>query len=152
LQSGKTAKCVLFAVFALVFAGTFLDYIPYRIGGPISAMAIVLHLAQTGNHSAFGALLGGVSFPLYLNQWIGVFISNAVLGRVGLRDTLVSHIVGIMLSVVVAVILYFIVDSNVRSRRNKAFSVLKGRAVAVCGFALVAIGLAGGLVITGWRL
>jgi peptidoglycan/LPS O-acetylase OafA/YrhL len=151
-QSATAARCILLAVFIIVLAGTLFDYIPYRMGGPVSAIAIVLFLAQTGNHSAFGALLGGISFPLYLNQWIGVFMSNAILGRVGLRDTLVSHIVGIVLSVVVAVILYFVVDSNVRSRRNKAFSVLRGRVVAVCGFALVAIGFAGGLVITGWRM
>jgi peptidoglycan/LPS O-acetylase OafA/YrhL len=149
-QSGTATRCTLFVVFIIIFTAIFFDYIPYRIGAPVSAIAIVLFLAQVGRHSNFGALLGGVSFPLYLNQWIGVFISNAVLGRFGLRDTLVGHLVGILLSVIVAIILYFIIDSNVRTHRNKAFSVLRGRAVAFCGFALVAIGLTGGLIITGW--
>lgn len=149
-QSGTAARCMLFAVFIIVFAGTFFDYIPYRVSGPVSAIALVLFLAQMGSPSALGMLLGGVSFPLYLNQWIGVFISNSVLGRFGMRDTLVGHLVGILLSIIVAFILYFAIDRNVRLRRNSAFRAYRGRTVAVCGFALVAIGLTGGLIMTRW--
>jgi peptidoglycan/LPS O-acetylase OafA/YrhL len=147
-HSGRAAKVALLAIFVFVFAGTFLEYIPYRIGGPISSVAVVLLLAQEGRNSRFSKLLGGVSFPLYLNQWIGVFIANAIFVRAGLRETLAAHVVGILISVILAIVLYVLVDGNVKQRRNLYFNSHRGKAVAVCGFLLVLIGMIGGLFLT----
>ncbi|HZK80498.1 MAG TPA: hypothetical protein VFC46_05505, partial [Humisphaera sp.] len=130
------------------FLVTYLDLVPYRVGAPLSSIAIVLLLAQPGQHSKLATFLGGISFPMYLNHWIGVFAANAMFAKFGLRDTFACHVSGVILSIGVAAVLYVAIDQNVRRRREKYFSDIRGKSVAVCGFALVAVGLIGGLILT----
>jgi hypothetical protein len=43
--------------------------------------------------------------------------------------------------------LYVVIDRNVRKNRERYFTVFRGKAVAGVGFALVATGILGGIVL-----
>lgn len=146
-QGTKPAQVILLAFSIVVFAGIYLDLIPYRIGAPFSSVSIILFLAQAGPHSGLAAFLGGVSFPMYLNHWMGVFIANAAFGKFGMRDTVICHLAAVIIAFVIAVILYMIIDRNVRTHRDKCFTPTRGKAVALCGVVLVMTGLIGGLLL-----
>lgn len=147
-QTSRIAMIILAAISVIFFAATYWNVIPYNIGAPVSAISTVLLLAQGGAHSAVASFLGGVSFPLYLNHWIGVFIANAVFERFGMRGSWVAELSSVLIGFAISALLYLIVDRNVRQNREIYFRRSRGKAVAVCGFGLVTIGLAGGLLFT----
>jgi peptidoglycan/LPS O-acetylase OafA/YrhL len=140
-QAARSARLALAAVAIASFCATYVGFLAYWIGAPISSISIVLFLARAGRHSSAASFVGGVSFPLYLNQWIGVFIANAIFGKVGLRNTWYCHISGLLISIAIATVLYLIIDRNVRKCREQFFSIFRGRVVAVSGFTLVAVGM-----------
>jgi peptidoglycan/LPS O-acetylase OafA/YrhL len=144
----RLSRWGLLIIATALFFAIYLELMPYIVGASLSSVAIVLLLAQPGNHSQVATFLGGISFPMYLNHWIGVFIANVAFGKFGLRDTTICHVSGVIISLVVAVILYAAIDRNVKNRRDQYFSDIRGGRVAACGFALVAIGVVGGLFLT----
>jgi peptidoglycan/LPS O-acetylase OafA/YrhL len=138
----------LFAVAVATLAATYFGVVPYRLGAPVASIAIVLFLAQAGHHSSLATFLGGMSYPMYLNHWIGVFAANAIFAEFGMMETFICHVSGVFLSLGAAASLYLTVDLVIRKHRDKRFSDRTGKSVAAWGFALVTIGIIGGLIIT----
>jgi peptidoglycan/LPS O-acetylase OafA/YrhL len=146
----RPVRVGLLIVSVLFFGATYWNLIAYRIGEPISAVSIVLLLAQPGRYSKLGSFLGGISYPLYLDQWIGGFAANAIFIKLGLHRGLVCRLFAFPLALAVASLLYVLVDQNLRRSREQYFSVSRGKAIAVVGFALVTIGLLAGIVVHPW--
>lgn len=145
-HNATIAKVALAIMGAALLAVTYFDLLDYRIGAPLFSLCLVLLLAQGGAHSHVASFVGGVSYPMYLNHWIGVFLANAVFGAIGLRGSLLCQVSGVVISLIVCAILYVVVDLQVRRNRDQYFTFLRGKIAAATGFALVAIGLAGGLI------
>jgi peptidoglycan/LPS O-acetylase OafA/YrhL len=135
------SRAVLATLWAVFFAATYWVIIPYRIGAPVSAICIVLFFAQPGVRSRLASFLGGVSYPMYLNHWIGAFAAHAIFRQFSMRDSVAAELSSVLIAFAVAAILYWVVDQNVREKRDEYFTEFRGKAVAVCGFALVALGL-----------
>jgi peptidoglycan/LPS O-acetylase OafA/YrhL len=144
----KPAIVILATVAALSFLGIYVDIVPYRFGAQVSAVSIVLLLAQAGGHSRVASFLGGVSFPMYLNHWIGTFAANAFFAKLGLRETIYSQIASVVLALVIGAILFLCIDRPVKAYRDEYFTVIRGKVVAIGGFALLTIGLVGGLFLS----
>lgn len=119
----------------------------FQLVAPWFAIAVTLALATKGKKSKIGAFAGGVSYPFYLNHWIGVFAGHFLLAPLGLRDTVLDHVVAIALSIAVSVVLYVAIDRQVLRRRSRWYTRSTGIALALAGFALVAIGLAIGTLL-----
>jgi peptidoglycan/LPS O-acetylase OafA/YrhL len=143
-QSTKPAILILAILAVASFTAVYMDAIPYRIGAPLSSASIVLLLAQAGKYSRLGAFLGGISYPMYLNHWIGTFVANAVFVKIGLRGTVYSEIASVAFAMFIAAVLFSCIDRIVRGSRDDYFTTGRGRVVAACGFALLTIGVAGG--------
>lgn len=142
-QSGRIARGVVLVLAVATFALTVSAWLPYDLAAPFAAIFIVLVFAQYGASTPFGQWVGGISYPLYLNHWIGIFAANALLGRVGLRGTITGSIVAIIFAVAVAAVLYALVDRQVMARRNRYFTEQRGRLLAGLGFTLIAVGFVG---------
>lgn len=140
----RRARVALAAVVVLGFAAGFTGLSGYRTGAPISAACLVLFLARAGRHSKIATFIGGVSFPMYLNHWIGIFVANGVFGLVGMRESWMCGLTALLLAFVVGAIFFLAVDSNIRKNRELYFTVSRGKILTCSGFALVAIGLAVG--------
>ena len=59
----------------------------YDVLAPLLSICIVLLLAVEGPRQPIGAVAGGMSYPLYLNHWIGGFVARALLSPFGLRES-----------------------------------------------------------------
>ena len=137
----KKIKIGLAVVFALVLGATYFELIPYRIGAPISAIALVLSCAWRGKPSRLGVFLGGISYPMYLNHWIGWFIANALFAKIGLRGTIYNTMASLAFATIIAAVAYICVDRVVKNHRDKYFTPARGKATALCGFTLLIIGM-----------
>jgi len=132
---------------AAAVSAIYLSILPYRIAAPVLSICIVLLLARAGAHSRAASFVGGMSYPMYLNHWIGVFVANFVFEKIGLRGTWLCDVSSVILSVVIAAGLYLAVDRSVKERRDRYFSARRGKQLAWIGFTLVTIGL-----LVGWAL
>lgn len=147
-HSVRSVRLVLGIIGFAVLAAMCINLISYRVGASLSAVCIVLFLARAGQHSSFASFVGGISYPLYLDAWVGGFMANFIFGKFALRDSLSCRLTGMLLSLCVATVLYIIIDRNVRQNRERFFTASRGKLVAVVGFTLVIVGFVGGMMIT----
>lgn len=144
-QTKPAARVALGAVFALSFTATYFALGPYRIAAPLSSITLVLFLAQAGKQSRIAEFLGGISYPMYLNHWIGIFAANALFDRIASRGTLACHITGVVAALLIASMLYLVIDQNLRRRRRHYYTPARGKSVAVIGFAFIIVGTIGAI-------
>ena len=121
---------------------------PYALVAPAPAVAVVLLLAVPGRKSGIGSLAGGLSYPLYLNHWIGIFVANALLGRSGSHESWTATIVAGTTSIALAAALYWWIDRRLLANRHHLFTQLRGKLAMAASYALVAAGILFGLVMT----
>lgn len=144
-QSSRAAIALLAMIAALTFAATYSEFIPYRIGAPLCAISVVLLCAQKGRPSDLLTFLGGISFPLYLNHWIATFVINAALSKLNWPRSSYTQALSVFLGLLIASTLFLCIDRVIKQERDQYFTVLRGKIVAISGFALVTIGIIGGL-------
>ena len=109
--------------------------------GPIFAVAIVISMAKPGRRARLAQTAGGLSYPLYLNHWIGVFAVNFVSKRWFPLDFQTFVLAQYVLNIAVALALYLAVDRQVQLRRGIWYSDDLGKMLALTSYALVGTGL-----------
>ena len=145
IHEGRGARFLLGLLLAITVFALYRDF-DYPLVAPFSGLFIVLLLAIPGRRSSWGAIFGGMSYPLYLNHWIAVFAANFFLARLhpgaatGLLNILVETLVGVPL----AIGLYWFVDRRLLAHRSAWYSRQRGVALTVLAYAIVGVGLAYG--------
>ena len=139
-------RVVAGAVVAVSAIG-FLAGADYGILSPICAIAVVFLFAINGSQHPMGALAGGMSYPLYLNAWIPVFIVHAIFKRVGLVNPFASHALILGLNFVMAALLYWHIDRRILASRRRLYRPGRARVVTKVAYATVAVGLSVGLIL-----
>ena len=150
-HSGYTARLILCAAVFISGWVMITGMLPYQKIAPICSIAIVLALAVPAANSSLGTLVGGMSYQLYLNHWIGVFVANALLSPIGLRDTSWRRALAAVLSIVLAIALYWWIDRRLRKRREALYTPQRGKIVLTIGYVVVACGLIFGWVTSRYR-
>lgn len=119
-------------------------------GPPLNAglaLLIVLLTSREGIRREAAVVFGGLSYPLYLNHWLGIFAVHFVAKRyVALPEGIVIA-ASYALNVGVALVLYGLVDRQIQKRRNGWFSPKLGRVLAIAAYTLLCIGL-----VSGWAM
>ncbi|MBN8842318.1 MAG: acyltransferase [Sphingomonadales bacterium] len=112
---------------------------------PIFAVALVVAMAKPGRRRPMAEIAGGLSYPLYLNHWIGVFVVNFL----SKRYFPISHTAFVwaeyVLNLLIALALYLLVDRQIQLRRNNWYSDAIGRWLAITAYVLVSIGIGAGV-------
>ena len=110
----------------------------------VFALVVVLISAGEGIRSNVAIFFGGLSFPLYLNHWIGHFVVHAYEKIV--IDLSEPVVIGAayFVSVVIAGVMYWGIDRQIQLRRGRWYSDLLGRRLMIAGYALFAIGVVAG--------
>ena len=127
------------AAFAVVCAVALWRLDDSHIVAPLFATATVLALARPGGRRPIALLLGGLSYPLYLNHWIAAFIVHFA-QRHGLSAT--AWLPAFYLcAVLIALALYMAVDRPVQQWRNGWYSPALGRRMGIAAYTLVACGI-----------
>ncbi|MCK9685891.1 acyltransferase family protein [Scleromatobacter humisilvae] len=122
----------------------------YDIVAPFAGLFIVLLLATPGRRTKLGTLFGGMSYPLYLNHWIGIFASNFLLARLHVSESLMlDAVVQAAIDLPLAMALYWYVDRPLLSHRAGWYTPRRGVAVTIVAYLIIAIGLAYGFAMLG---
>ena len=108
-------------------------------------LSMVLLLAIKGNKNNLGAFLGGISYPLYLNHWIGVFVANALLKPFSLNNSLYRLYLELMINLVIAGILFMLIEKPILARRNALYTLSRGKIACYSAYVLVFTGITYGL-------
>lgn len=139
-----TVKFSLLALFLACLYLLIIDF-NYEKTAPVIAIAMILLLARAGRQTKMGAIVGGMSYQLYLNHWIGFFAAHALLSPFGLRDSIYAHMVSFVLNVTLAIILYWLVDRRIHQFRGQWFTHTRGLLATKMAYGMIAIGLIAGL-------
>jgi len=113
----------------------------------VIAIAAVVGLARPGARSTVGEWAGGLSYPLYLNHWAGVFAVNAVSKRWFELDHDAFVVLQYVVNIGGALALYYMIDRPIQAHRAKWFTQASGKSLGAVAYALVIVGVAGGTII-----
>jgi hypothetical protein len=108
----------------------------------VLSVAIVLLLAVPGPQGTVGAIVGGTSYPLYLNHWIGGFVGDAIVKRLGLGYHDLELFIATPFDICLATAMYWIIDRRLHTLRARLFTRGRGVAAMVIGYSLIAVGIA----------
>lgn len=104
----------------------------------LCAATIVLFLAQPGTQTSWGKTIGGISFPLYLYQFVGLFLIKPI-NRV-CSSILLAHVIAFSTALFFSWLHYIFIDSYIQRVRNRYFSERIGKVFAFCGYIFIILG------------
>ena len=125
----------------------FLSGADYAMISPVCAVAVVLLTAVEGDRHSLGALAGGMSYPLYLNAWIPVFVVNALFKRAGLVNPFARQGLILTLNLAFAAFLYWQVDRRIQAERRRFYTPGRAHTIVILAYGTAALGICGGLVL-----
>lgn len=117
----------------------------YSPVSPFAAMAIVLLLAVPSPQTPLGKIMGGMSYPLYLNHWIGGFAFSYLMPTI--RDSILRHALSAITNIALAIGLYWFIDRQLLARRSGWFTATGGTVVTAFAYGIIALGVGVGLVL-----
>jgi peptidoglycan/LPS O-acetylase OafA/YrhL len=113
----------------------------YEVLSPFAAVLIVSLSSRTGGALPLGQALGGISYPFYLNHWIGLFAINRMKQGAGFSHG-ASAAIALTISLFLSTAHYWVIDRGIHRQRGGWFTERRGLLCAACGFAFVGIGVA----------
>lgn len=115
--------------------------IRYAFAAPLVAVSIVLLLARPGRRFAFGQWLGGISYPMYLNHWMGLFVTSLVTKVLLPGVPLVGALAGYAVAIAISGLAYALVDRQILAWRGRAYRPVFGHVSIALAYGLMALGL-----------
>jgi peptidoglycan/LPS O-acetylase OafA/YrhL len=126
-------------------AGVWFGFIRYSLGVPIASVCTVALLAHPGASSPLGRLLGGVSYPFYLNHWTGLVLQRSVSRLLGVGPV-ISGTAALFIALAYATAHYWLVDRVILQHRGGWYTRKRGKVAFALAIGLFALGLAGGFL------
>ncbi|WP_256996574.1 acyltransferase family protein [Methylococcus capsulatus] len=139
------ARVILFITAIASMVTMLLNDNLYAKVAPFCAVSIVLLLSIRGEKNHLGKFMGGISYPLYLNAWIGGFIANAFAKHIIAVTPNVKHGIAILLSFLIASTLYWFIERPMLNMRAKLYSGRLAKLVVLVGYLSIFAGIGFGL-------
>jgi len=114
------------------------------IGFP--GVGIVALAARPGQPSTLSLTLGGMSYPFYLNSWIGLFLRKTVARHVP-GGMLVATVVAFIVALTFAFLHYRLIDRPLHRLRGRWYTPRRGEMARATAIALVVIGFGVGIAL-----
>ncbi|HXJ23282.1 MAG TPA: acyltransferase [Polyangia bacterium] len=148
LRPGGVALVVgmLGAAVGLVCVGC----LSYGSAVPFAAVGVVALLARPRRPLKLGPWLGGISYPFYLDHWIGLFFQKTIVRHLHTGPVL-TGIGAFAIAFTACAAHYRFIDSAIMARRAAWFTPRRGLIACCCGLALVALGLVVGVALNASR-
>lgn len=113
----------------------------------IFAVLFVQGLALPGPRGRVGMFFGAVSYPLYLNHWMGAFLVNGLSKKFPPVPQVVTILIAYVIALIVGIVTWMLIDRWVMQSRNAWYTRRRGVILWGVAYGLVAVGLVGGLII-----
>lgn len=136
----KTSKIIILILFISASAGLAFTN-EYKFYAPIFAISLVLLIAKRGENNLTGKILGGMSYPLYLNHWIGIFFFNTFLDHFGLKESAARYILSAFMNYAIAAFLYWYIERNIIEMRGKLYTAKRGVIFTIIAYISLIAGL-----------
>ena len=136
----NSIRLIAFMVFLGSAAGLALTQY-YEYFSPFFSSSLILLLAIKGEQQILGNILGGMSYPLYLNHWIGVFMANYMLSFVGMRGTVIGHVLATIINYGIALFLYLYIERRVLNKRREWYSLGRGVLFTLIAYFILILGI-----------
>lgn len=136
---------LVFAIIGIAPSESFRD-LEYKIFSPIIAICVVLMLAIEGKKTKQGSFLGGISYPLYLNHWLGIVVANRLLGYLQVDNLFVKYFVLSLLNLGLAAVLYFKIEKVALGLRSYWYNRKRGLACIFLAYSMMLFGLIFGIL------
>jgi peptidoglycan/LPS O-acetylase OafA/YrhL len=124
-----------------------LTTVSYPLGAPFFAISVVLLCARPAHRNSIGMFAGAISYPMYLNHWMGAFLINGIAKRVDWLAQPATGLLSYTLGVAAGALAYLMIDRMVMTKRSEFYSPMVGRRLATVAYTLVLLGMLGGLVV-----
>lgn len=133
----------------LACAGVFALCWPYNTEQmrAIFAVLFVLCLAVPGRRGRLGVFWGSVSYPFYLNHWMGAFLINGLLKKLPAIPPALGILASYIVAVAAGVVTWALVDRWVMRDRGSWYQPHRGVMLGATAYILLLIGIIGGLII-----
>ena len=118
----------------------------YWLIAPFIAVVIVLLTSRQGARSAMGRFVGGMSYPLYLYHWVGIFAANFLVKHLHVPLPSIGW-VAYAFALAAGSAAYVLVDQNVMRLRSAYFRPGFGTILMVTAYSLLALGIIGGAIL-----
>lgn len=143
---GRAARIVLAAIAVVgTVAALALSSRPSHWVQPFVATAIVALAATPGRQSAVGAFVGGVSYPFYLNHWVGLVARRSIERHVHM-GIILDSCAALAVALAFSSAHYWFIDRRIQRGRSAYFTPKRGLMCCAAGFTLVLAGVAFGLL------
>lgn len=136
----RSMRLVIFVLMLASIVGFFYG-LDYFLMVPIVAISIVLLLTIKGKPHPWGVFVGGMSYPLYLNHWIGVFTANYLFKFLKFDNYILWHIFSILVNFLIAASMYWWVDSKILAKRAQMYSVPRGQLMMILSYSIIIHGV-----------
>ncbi|HXS19725.1 MAG TPA: acyltransferase [Steroidobacteraceae bacterium] len=147
-KAGRAALVVIVAASSLTMGMRGTDYV---YGAPFFAAAVVLLCALPMRRTRATQWFGGVSYPLYLNAWIGIFAFHAIGKRYAIPEGWYYQTMLVLTAVVAAAVFYQLIDRNIMANRSRFYSRRLGWTLGALAYTLAATGILYGRYEIGQR-
>ena len=126
----------------------FLAYDPtYIRSAPVAGLMIVLLLSDRGPSTPLAGVVGGMSYSLYLNHWIGIYVAGFIGKKWGLTGAVPWSLAALVLPVAMAVAHYKLIDQPIHEYRGGWYTLARGLVATFVAYSVMALGL-----VVGWAM
>ncbi len=137
-KAGMAALVIVFAASSLAMAFRVAHYV---YAAPFFSAALVLLCARPMRRSPTTQWFGGVSYPLYLNAWVGVFAFHALAKRFAIAEGWCYETLLALTAVAVGAVFYHLIDRTVMANRSRFYSKRLGWTLGAIAYTLGVIGI-----------
>jgi peptidoglycan/LPS O-acetylase OafA/YrhL len=134
-------RALFAAVIIAASVGMWISPGDYEYFAPLFSVAVVVLCSVPSIRNGVTRWIGGISFPLYLNAWMGVFAFHFVAKRMGFAPGWLYQILLALAAVGGAVASYHLVDRIVMANRNRYYSRRLGWVLASLAYLLLTTGI-----------
>jgi peptidoglycan/LPS O-acetylase OafA/YrhL len=142
-RPGYVATAAAGCALASIMVGVPTSYV--WVAPPLAA-AIVLMTSMPGARGPVGRFAGGMSYPLYLYHWTGMFVANFISKRLGVWLPSIGW-AAYFVALSVGSLAYVAVDQNVMRFRSALFRPGFGTILMITAYSFLAIGIIAGAFI-----
>lgn len=143
------ATALLLAVLAATGWAGWTGALRYGHVVPVIAATIVLLAARPGHRRAAGIFAGGISYPMYLHHWTGLFFANVLFGLLPQFGRPLALVAGYLFALAFASAAYVVIDQRVLRHRGAFYRPALGRSAMVVAYSMMALGILLGTVVIG---